>query len=102
MLVFTTAVDPNSFNPDPIRIQGFDDQKPKKEIQQKFLKSFFDPKLQFTMSKLQEKPSALKREHPAHPGTPLIPDPVRIHSTGFHILDTILNLRYLRYVRMRN
>ncbi len=35
-------------------------------------------------------------------GTPLNPDPVRIHRTGFHILDTILNLRYLRYVRMRN
>jgi hypothetical protein len=74
--------------------------------------SFSDQKLQFTysMSKLQEKPSALKREHPesneiyrfflcsflpswilirianpvTDPGTPLNPDPVRIriHSTG--------------------
>ncbi len=61
----TRAVDPGSLNPDPafevnpdpIRIQGFDDQK---------LKDLYLIKIcSFLMSKLQEKPSALKREHPA-------------------------------------
>ncbi len=41
-------------DPDPIRIQGFDDQK-------KISFIFF---CNLLMSKLQEKPSALKREHP--------------------------------------
>jgi hypothetical protein len=39
----------DSLNPDPIRIQGFDDQTLKKKIQQKvFYLSFFGQKLQFT------------------------------------------------------
>ncbi len=73
-------------------------------------KIFFDQKLQFIISKLQEKTSALKIEHPAlkkkmkfvnfflcllaifalldpdtDPGTPLNPDSIRIriHSTGY-------------------
>jgi hypothetical protein len=50
-----------------IRIQGFDDQKLRK-IQPKKKFIFFDKKFQFTYtpaSKLEEKPSALKREHTA-------------------------------------
>jgi hypothetical protein len=35
------AVDPDSLNPDPIRIQGFDDQKLKKKIQEKICFIFF-------------------------------------------------------------
>ncbi len=56
-------------------MQGFDDQKLKKKIQLKKYYLFFVQKLQFYLSqhprpplqtsKLQEKPSALKREHPA-------------------------------------
>jgi hypothetical protein len=49
-------------NPDPIRIQGFDDQKLKEKNTVENFLSCFDQKLQFFMSKLQEKP---KREHPA-------------------------------------
>ncbi len=54
--------------PDPaIRIQGFDDQKLKKEkyrYRTEFFKAFFDYKWQVTYVQAQEKPSALKREHP--------------------------------------
>jgi hypothetical protein len=46
-------------DPDPIRIQGLDDQKLKKKYTD-LIKS-----CNLLMSKLQEKPSALKREHPA-------------------------------------
>jgi hypothetical protein len=57
-------VNPNP-DPDPIQIQGFYDQRLKK-IQQKFVKYFFRIKnSNLLMSNLQEKPSALKREHPA-------------------------------------
>ncbi len=42
-------------DPDPIRIQDFDDQKLKKKMQQKFFRSFFDQKLQFCYVQLQEK-----------------------------------------------
>ncbi len=71
------AVDPDSLNPDPafqvnpdpdpIRIQGSDDQKLKKKIQLEiFYIYFFEIKnCNLLMSKLQEKPSTLKREHPA-------------------------------------
>jgi hypothetical protein len=61
------AVHPDSLNPDPIRIQGFEDQKLKKRNKsENFLKSFFDKKnCNLLMSKLKEKPSALIREHPA-------------------------------------
>jgi hypothetical protein len=62
------AGDPDSLNPnpdtdpafrvnpdlDPIQIQGFDD-----------LKLFLIKNCNLIMSKLQEKPSAFKREHPA-------------------------------------
>jgi hypothetical protein len=63
-------VDPDSLNPafQVIRIQGFDDQKLKKKymVQQKFLKIFFRTKVAIHLCpKLQKKPSALKREHPA-------------------------------------
>jgi hypothetical protein len=53
-------------DPDPIRTQSFDDrQKPKeRNIAEFFSSSFFDQKLQLLISKLQEKPSTLKREHP--------------------------------------
>jgi hypothetical protein len=54
ILLFTLTVYPNfkafqvNTDPDPIRIQGFDDQKLKKKIQLKiFLLLFFDNKLQF-------------------------------------------------------
>jgi hypothetical protein len=50
-------VNPDPY-PDPIRVQGFDDQKLKKINTD--LKN-----CNLLMSKLQEKPSALKREHPA-------------------------------------
>ncbi len=52
-------------NPDPILIRGFDDLKLKKKIQQKILLNLFLKKLQLLISKLQEEPSTLKREHPA-------------------------------------
>jgi hypothetical protein len=39
--------DPDT-DPDPIRIQGFKNQKFKKNKQQKKKKKFFDQKLQFT------------------------------------------------------
>jgi hypothetical protein len=73
-------VDPNSLDrepyPDPAFQMNsdpdpaFDDQKLKNTTGNFFLLSFFDQKFQFTypkprMSKLEEKPSALKREHPA-------------------------------------
>jgi hypothetical protein len=112
VIVLFRAVDPDS-DSDPIRIQGFDDQilKKKKTAENYFFFSY--QILQFTIPKLQEKPSALKREHPAlqkmkfikfslclwvilalmdpdpDTGTPLDPDPIqirvriRIHSTGF-------------------
>ncbi len=49
-------------NPDPIRIQGFDDQKLKEKITDE---KFFIKNCNLLMSKQQEKASALKREHPA-------------------------------------
>ncbi len=68
-------MDPNSLNPDsdtdpdpavqvnpdpdPVRIQGFDDQKRKKKNTD-LIKNF-----NLLMSRLQEKLSALKKEHPA-------------------------------------
>jgi hypothetical protein len=60
-------------NPDPIRIQGFDDQQNlRKKYSFIFLFLFLIkncnlliPRRPQRMSKLQEKPSALKREHPA-------------------------------------
>jgi hypothetical protein len=79
-------VDPYSLNPDPefhvnpdpeFHVNpdpGFGYQKLKKKIQknftaEKFVSSFFDQKFQFTYPwaslKLEEKPSAYKREHQA-------------------------------------
>jgi hypothetical protein len=65
-------VDPDTLNPDletnpdTIRIQGFDDQTlKKKKYSRNFLKSFLIKNCTLLMSKLQEKPSSLKREHPA-------------------------------------
>jgi hypothetical protein len=53
-------------NPDPIRTQGFDDQKMKKKNTVGiFLNLFLSKNYNLLMSKLQEKPSALKRAHPA-------------------------------------
>jgi hypothetical protein len=53
-------------HPDSIQIQTFDDKTlKKKNTAENFLLSFFDQKLQLVLSKLYEKPSALKREHPA-------------------------------------
>jgi hypothetical protein len=53
---------PGNPGPDPIRIQGFDDQKLKKK---KYLKFLLIKNCNLMMSNLQEKSSALKREHPA-------------------------------------
>jgi hypothetical protein len=82
-------------DPDPIRIQGFDHQKLKKKTQLKisvFLHlslitnyNLLIPRPSYRTSKLQEKPSATKREQPGSrdhiesgsnpdPGTPLNPD----------------------------
>jgi hypothetical protein len=74
-------LDPDSLSPDPafyaecdpdlIHIQDFDDKTLKKYTAQKRVDIFFlnrnllIPRLPLRMSKLQEKPSALKREHPA-------------------------------------
>jgi hypothetical protein len=93
-----------------IRIEGFDDQKQKKNTADNFLYLFFLIKnCNLLMSKLQEKSSALKREHGAFqkikfinfflclwiifalldpdtdtdPGTPMNPDPVRIRIHNF-------------------
>jgi hypothetical protein len=53
-------------NPDPIRFQGFDDQKLKKKKKLKTFKNLsLFRNLNLLMSKLQEKPSSLQREHPA-------------------------------------
>jgi hypothetical protein len=71
---FFKAVDPDSLNPafqvnlkpdpDPTRIKGFNDQKLKKKIQLKlFFLLFLIKNCNLRMSKLQEKPAALKREH---------------------------------------
>ncbi len=49
-------------DPDPIWTKGFEDKNRKKKIQ---MKTFLDQKSNLLMSKLQEKLSALKREHPA-------------------------------------
>ncbi len=75
LTVLCRAVDPDSdpafqVNPDtdlhPIPIQGFDDQKPKKKnTAENFCKSFLIKSCNLLMSKLQEKPSSLKSEHPA-------------------------------------
>jgi hypothetical protein len=57
-------VDPDT-DPDPIRIQGFDDQKVKKKnTAEIFLYLFSIKNCNLLMSKQQEKPPALKREHP--------------------------------------
>jgi hypothetical protein len=48
-------------DPDPIRIQGFDDKKRKKNV----FSLFFDQKCGLLMTNLQEQPSAFKKEHPA-------------------------------------
>jgi hypothetical protein len=66
-------VDPVSLNPDPDTafqenpgVQVVDDQKLKKKNAAKiFQKSFLIKNCNLLMSKLQEKPSAPKREHPA-------------------------------------
>jgi hypothetical protein len=50
-------------NPDPIRIQGFDDQK-LKNLQMKFF-SIYKSMPPLRKSKLQKQPLALKKEHPA-------------------------------------
>jgi hypothetical protein len=58
-MIYTRVLDMDSLNPDPafqmnpdpdpIRIQGFDNQKlKKKNTAKKFFTSFFDQKLQFT------------------------------------------------------
>jgi hypothetical protein len=53
-------------DPDLIRIKGFDDQKLKKITVEKIKNcNLLIPRPPQRMSKLQEKPSALKREHPA-------------------------------------
>jgi hypothetical protein len=52
-------------NPDPIRIQDFDDQKQKRKKQLKLFYPSFIKNCILLMSKLQEKPSALKTEHTA-------------------------------------
>ncbi len=93
-------MDPNTWNPDP---------DPVFQVNQK-------------TSKLQGKPSALKREHPAlqkkkfnnflqllwdffalmdpDPGAPLNPDPVRIHNTDFWLPETIFLLLFKRPYKM--
>jgi hypothetical protein len=62
-------VDPNALNPDPDPswIQCFDDQKRKKKKYSRtfFLFLFLIINCNLLMSNLQEKPSALKRKHPA-------------------------------------
>ncbi len=104
------AVDPDpafrvNSDPDPILIQGFDDQelKPKNTAENFIFYLFLIKNCNFLMSKLQETHSALKREHPSQkmklitfsyvcwsffalldldpnrdPGTPMNPDPIRI------------------------
>jgi hypothetical protein len=56
-------------NPDPIQIQAFDDQKLRKKITAEIFFHFLGIKTTIYLSlgptKLQTKPSALKREHPA-------------------------------------
>jgi hypothetical protein len=54
--------DPDT-DPDPIWSQGFEDQKLKKKIQQNFF--LFIKNGNLLTSKLREKPSALKRQHPS-------------------------------------
>jgi hypothetical protein len=55
-------VNPDS-DTDPIRIQGFDDQKlKKKKYSRIFYISFLIKNCNFLISKLQEKPSALKQK----------------------------------------
>ncbi len=49
-------------DPDPICIQGFDDNKLKKKIQ---MKSFFDKKFQFTYVQATVEAFSPHREHPA-------------------------------------
>ncbi len=70
-------LDPDSLNSDPdpafqvnpdqdqIRIQCIDDQKLKKKYSWNLKKIFFDQGLHKGRLSYQEKPSALKREHPA-------------------------------------
>jgi hypothetical protein len=62
-------VDPDSLNPDPdtdpVRIWELNDQKLMKKNTAKIFFIFSDQNLQFLMYKLQEKPSALKKEHSA-------------------------------------
>ncbi len=88
-------------DPDPAFQVNLDpDQKLKKKNTAHNILSYFNQKLQFTYVKLQEKLSALEREHPAvqkvksgtriririanpdpeaDPGTPLIPDPRNLY-----------------------
>ncbi len=116
--LFIRALDPDpdpefhvNPDPDPIRMQNFDDQKLKKKKYR--WKIFWIKKCNLLLSMLQEKTSALKREHPALkkwnlfrvlfclwvifslldpdtvPGMPLNPDPIRIriHSTAVYGRD---------------
>jgi hypothetical protein len=69
--IIGSASEPDSMSPDPdpIRIQGFYDQKFSKLTTENFFLSkncsFTYPQASIKASELQEKPSALKREHPA-------------------------------------
>ncbi len=57
---------PRAVDPDPVRIQAFDDQKLKKKMQPKiFFYLFLNKKRQLLLSKLKEEPPVLKREHRA-------------------------------------
>ena len=60
----STAMDPDSLNPDPdpIRIQGMV-LMTNKNTAENFIIIFYIKNCNLLMSKLQEKPSALKREH---------------------------------------
>ncbi len=72
----------SEFNPNPIRIQGFDDQKLKKKIKQKFFEIFFIKNCNLLMSKLFINFlcfwvifAFLDPDPDTDPGTPLNPDP---------------------------
>jgi hypothetical protein len=102
---FRLNTDPD---PDPIRIQGFNDQKLKINAEKKkifWIKNFnlSIPRPPKRTSKLQKKPSGLKRGHPTlknmnfynffllfwvifallDPLTRLNPDPIRIRNSGW-------------------
>jgi hypothetical protein len=68
--VVVRAVKPDSLNPDPYRDRdpdpaGFWWPKTEEQKYNKIFLFFFWSKIAFSYFKLQEKPSALKREHPA-------------------------------------